>query len=284
MEQVDRRKGIWFALLGMLGVSSDSFFIRLADIDGFDVTFWTGTFTAVVLGLLLRFREGERPLRLVRSGGWPLWVAALLQAGSTSAFVLAVTKTSVSNVVVIIAAAPLFAAVLGWLFLRESNTRRVWTAVVVVMGGVLIVVSGSIGGGSLDGDLFAVAAITQFGISLVLLRRFPGIHRMAMVALAGVGMALIAVLPATLTGHSTTAWIAVVLMGAIFGPFSRVLIAEAPKHLNAAEVGLFVPVETVAASLWAWLFFAEVPPGTTVIGGIVVVIGVLWGTWQPRVE
>ena len=138
------------------------------------------------------------------------------------------------------------------------------------------------GGLGLDGDLFAIAAITQFGISLVLLRRFPGIHRMAMVALAGVGMALIAVIPATLTGHSATAWLAVGLMGAIFGPLSRVLIAEAPKHLNAAEVGLFVPVETVAASLWAWLFFSEVPPGTTVIGGIVVVLGVLWGTWQPR--
>jgi drug/metabolite transporter (DMT)-like permease len=282
MEQGNRQKGIWFAFLGMLGVSTDSFFIRLADIDGFDVTFWTGTFTAVVLGLLLKFRERERPLQLVRTGGWTLWLAALLQAGSTSAFVLAVTKTSVSNVVVIIAAAPLFAAVLGWLFLREFNTRRVWAAVVVVMAGVLIVVSGSIGGGSLDGDLFAVAAITQFGISLVLLRRFPDIHRMTMVALAGVGMALIAVVPATLTGHDMTAWLAVVLMGAIFGPLSRVLIAEAPKYLNAAEVGLFVPVETVAASLWAWLFFSEVPPGTTVVGGIVVVLGVLWGTWQPR--
>ena len=101
-------------------------------------------------------------------------------------------------------------------------------------------------------------------------------------ALAGVGMALIAVVQATLTGHSATAWLAVGLMGALFGPLSRVLIAEAPKHLNAAEVGLFVPVETVAASLWAWLFFSEVPPGTTVIGGIVVVLGVLWGTWQPR--
>jgi len=222
MEQVDRRKGIWFSLLGMLGVSTDSYFIRLADIDGFDVTFWTGTLSALVLGMLLRFRERERPLTLVREGGWPLWLASVLQAGSTSAFVLAVTKTSVSNVVVIIAAAPLFAAVLGWLILREANTRRVWAAVVVVMAGVLIVVSGSIGGGSLDGDLFAIAAITQFGISLVLLRRFPGIHRMAMVALAGVGM------------------------------------------------------------LWAWLFFSEVPPGTTVIGGIVVVLGVLWGTWQPR--
>jgi len=94
-------------------------------------------------------------------------------------------------------------------------------------------------------------------------------------------MALISVVPATLTGHSTKAWISLVLMGAIFGPISRVLLARAPRYLPAAEVGLFTPVETVAASLWAWLFFSEVPPSTTFIGGALVVAAVLWGTRQP---
>ena len=266
----------------MLAVSTDSLFIRLADIGGFDVTFWIGVFTALVLFALLTIRDRRPPFALVRSNGWPLWLAGALQATSTSAFVLAVTNTSVANVVVIIAAAPLIAAVLSTLILHEPSPRRVWIAVAAVVVGVLIVVSGSLGGGSLGGDLLALLAITLFGCSLVLLRRYPDIDRMAMVLLGGIGMALIAAAPATLLGHSGRTWLALALMGLIFGPLARVLIAEAPKHLPAAEVGLFAPVETVAATVWAWLFFSEAPAFTTIIGGVIIVAAVIWGTWQPQ--
>lgn len=266
----------------MLGVSTDSFFIRLADADGFDVTFWVGVFTAIVTLMTTKFVHKIPPLRMSIDGGWPLWLAAALQACSTSAFVMAVTFTSVSNVVVIIAAAPMFAAGLSALILGERTSRRVWIAIAIVIFGVLIVVSGSIGGGMLRGDLFALAAIFQFGCSLVLLRKYPDINRTLMVGLAGIGMALIAVGPATLFGHDTRTWIALGLMGAVFGPLSRVLLAIAPRHLSAAEVGLFTPVETVAATLWAWLFFAETPVATTYIGAVIVVGAVIWGVRRPK--
>jgi len=276
----DRRKGITLAILGMLAVSTDSLFIRLADTEGFDVTFWIGAFTAIVLTVALTVRDKQPPLGVVRRGGWMLWLAGALQAGSTCTFVLAVTKTSVANVVVIIAAAPLIAAVLSTVLLKERSPRRVWLAAGVVIVGVIIVVSGSFGGGALLGDLLAVVAITLFGCALVLLRRFPDIDRLAMVLLGGVGMAAVSFIPASLFGHSSTTWLALALMGLVFGPLARLLIAEAPKHLPAAEVGLFAPVETVAASVWAWLFFAEAPAARTVVGGLIIVAAVLWGTKQ----
>ena len=277
-----RKRGIAFAFFGMLGISTDSFFIRLADVDGFDVTFWVGVFSAIVTFATSSVVHKISPIAGTREGGWPLWLASALQAVSTSLFVLAVTLTSVSNVVVIVAAAPMFAAALGALFLGERTSRRVWTAIAIVMVGVIVVVSGSFGAGSVAGDLLAIGAISLFGCSLVLLRRFPGINRTLMVGLGGIGMSLIAVLPATLFGHGSTTWIALVLMGAVFGPLARVLLAIAPRYLPAAEVGLFTPIETVAASVWAWLFFGEVPPGATYIGGVIVVAAVTWGMWQPR--
>jgi len=272
------------ALFGMLGISTDSLFIRMADVDGFELTLWVGIFSAVALAVVIRIRDGVSLLAVVRSGGWPLWFGGILQALSTSAFVLAVTKTSVANVVVIIASAPIVAAVLATVVLKESSTRRVWLAAVAVLFGVVLVVSGSFGGGSLTGDALALAAIVMFGMSLVLLRRFPDINRMALVALGGIGMAAIALatMPTTLIDHAPKTWIAIALMGLVFGPAARVMIAQATNHLPAAEVGLFAPVETVAASAWAWLFFAEAPPATTIIGGVVIVAAVLLGTRQPR--
>lgn len=118
----DRRTGALLAFLGMLGISTDSLFIRLADTDGFDITFWVGVFSALVLfGLIIIVRK-RSPVTIIRSGGWPLWLAGALQAASTCVFVLAVTKTSVSNVVVWV-----------WLFFSEAPTFT------TVAGGVPIV-------------------------------------------------------------------------------------------------------------------------------------------------
>ncbi len=282
MEQQLRRRGLVMAFVGMLLISSDSFFIRLADVDGFDVTFWVGLLSAAILFTISIAVHDINPIRGILDGGWPLWLAGTLQAGSTSLFVLAVTMTSVSNVVVIIAAAPLFAAGLSALFLRERTSRRIWIAIAAVMVGVFTVVGGSFGGGSITGDGFALGAIFLFGCSLVLLRRYPEINRTLMVGLGGVAMSLIAVIPATLWGHSGKTWLSLVLMGAVFGPLARVLLAMAPRYLPAAEVGLFTPIETVAASLWAWLFFDEVPVAATIVGGLIIISAVLWGTWTPR--
>ena len=277
-----RKRGIAFAFFGMLGISTDSLFIRLADVDGFDVTFWVGIFTAIVTFATSVTVHKISPVAGIREGGWPLWLAGALQAVSTSLFVIAVTLTSVSNVVVIVAAAPMFAAALSALFLGERTSRRVWLAIAFVIVGVVVVVSGSFGAGSVAGDLLAIGAIFLFGCSLVLLRRFPDVNRTLMVGLGGIGMSLIAFVPATLFGHGSTTWIALVLMGALFGPLARVLLAIAPRYLPAAEVGLFTPIETVAASVWAWLFFGEVPLGATYIGGVIVVAAVTWGMRQPR--
>ena len=71
----NRRRGAILAGCGMLAVSTDSLFIRLADIGGFDVTFWIGVFTALVLFALLTIRDRRPPFALVRSNGWPLWLA-----------------------------------------------------------------------------------------------------------------------------------------------------------------------------------------------------------------
>jgi drug/metabolite transporter (DMT)-like permease len=274
----NKRRGLLLAFGGMLSISTDSLFIRVADAEGFDVTFWVGVFTAIVMTSVIVFHQRTTPLVLARRDGWVLLVAAGLQATMTTFFVLAVKNTSVSNVVVIIAASPLFAAGFGWLWLREKTSRRVWISIAVSVMGILIVMSGSIGGGSFGGDVLAVGAIATFALGIVLLRRYPGISRTMVVGLGGAIMATVAVWPAQITGHNTETWLSLLAMGAVFGPLARVMLASAPRFLSAAEVGLFAPVETVFASFWAFLVFSEVPVAATWIGGGIVLGALLWGT------
>ena len=267
----------------MLIVSTDSPLTRMADTNGFNITFWMGVMTFVVLtGVVIA--QGKNPIELIRLGGRPLIVLSVLQASSTTAFVLAVTKTAIANVVVIIAIAPMMAAALSWFMLRERTSLRVWAAIFASVVGIVIVVSGSFGGGSVTGDLLALLAVGLFSISLVILRGRPEVSRMMMVALAGVGMSAIAFIPATLWGHPAKTWLAIFLLGAILGPTARVMLASAPRYLPAAQVSLFTPVETIAATVWAYIFFDEQPPGRTYVGGVIVIAAVVLGIWQQNNE
>ena len=73
-------------------------------------------------------------------------------------------------------------------------------------------------------------------------------------------------------------------MGGFFGPIARLCMSTATRHATAAEVSLFTPVETIAASLWVWMWFDEVPPTPTFIGGTIVVVAVFYGLTGPAAE
>lgn len=270
------------AFAGMLIISTDSLITRAADADGWTVAFWYGVFTTPAMVIYVLASERGRPMAAIHRSGPLVMVSGLLQMASTTAFILAIKNTSVANVVVIIAAAPLVTAVLAWLILGERTSRRATIAIGLAMAGILLVVSGSFGGGGLTGDLLAVVAITSFGLNLTIWRNRPEMSRSLVMAIAGVTSALVAAPLAEIFGHRTQTYVLMALMGLILGPLGRVALASATRYLPAAEVSLFAPVETVAASLWAWLFFQEVPPNRTLIGGVIIVGAVLFGTTKAH--
>jgi len=273
-----RELGVAAAFIGMLLVSLDSYIVRAAEVDGWVVAFWYGVFSSLTMASALLVTHKLSVTQVVRSGGVPLAASGLLQMVSTTAFVLAIGRTAVSNVVVIVAAAPVLAALMATVAMKERSSSRIWTAIGLSMVGILIVVSGSLGGGHIRGDLLALLAILAFAANLNIWRRFPHMSRTAAIGLAGAFIAVVAAIPADILGHPTRAYLMLAVMGIVSGPLGRVLIAVATRHLPAAEVSLFTPVETIAASLWAWLAFSEAPPLATWIGGAVVISAVIYGT------
>ncbi len=273
-----RSIGLILAFSGMLVISTDSAITRAADAEGWDVAFWYGVFTTPAMLVYLAVAERGSEVNVFRRSGWMVLVSGMLQMVSTTAFILAIKNTTIANVVIIIAAAPLVTAILAWVLLGERVPARTWIAIGLAMGGILIVVTGSLGGGGIVGDLLAVLAIVSFGFNLVIWRRWPEMSRVLVIAIAGVASAIVAAPQAQILGHSTRTYLLIALMGAVLGPFGRIALASATRYLAAAEVSLFTPVETVAGSLWGWLFFAEVPPATTIGGGLAILAALLYGT------
>lgn len=280
----DRRVGWALAAGGMLLVSTDSYFVRLGDAPGATMAFLMACGSTVTLGVAALWSRSSGDSVAVRARHAPqaLLLVAVLSAATQLAFIVAVTRSSVSNVVVIVAGAPLVAAIAAAVLLGERPRRRVQFAIAMTTVGIAAVMSGSLGTPSLDGDLLAVLAIVCFALSIVAWRRHPNLDRPLTLATGSVIMAIGTLPMVDWSAIDARALIAGALMGLIANPAGRLLYSSAPRFAPAAEVAVFAPVETVAATVWAWLAFAEAPTLRTSLGGLIVIASVLVATLGER--
>ena len=140
-----RRRGWVLAALGMLLVSTDSYFVRLADTDPWTIASLVSAFSLVLHLVLQRSIEGGAPVERFRAFPRGLATVGILSGCSPLFFIGALTRTDVANVVVIVAASPILAAVVGRVFFGERGDRQVGVAILITLTGVLIVVSASVG-------------------------------------------------------------------------------------------------------------------------------------------
>jgi drug/metabolite transporter (DMT)-like permease len=270
-ELPDHAKGMLITVAGVLAVSPDSLLIRLISADIWTLMFWRGLLVALVLSAGLaavhRTRTSAAFAGIGRTG---LIFAALFSLNSFS-FVIAVSTTTVANALVLISAAPFFAALIAKLFLREAVRPRTWLAIVAAIAGIVVIVSGSLGGGALLGDLAALVAAMGLAVQFNLLRRRRGVNMIPGIALGSLITATISLpFAAPLSvGAMDAVWLG--LLGGVVMPVATVLIVMGPRYLPAPEVSLILLLETVLGPLWVWLALGEVPGGRTVLGGAVVV-------------
>lgn len=274
----ERQTGVLLAASGVLLISLDALWIRLSEASSWDVAFWVGVFTFVALTIQIPVRSRKSIVSVVRRDGTPLLLSAGLNTISITFFILAIGATSVANTVAIIAAAPVAAAVTARLLIGEKPLRRTWFGIAGSVLGILIIVSGSIGSGTIGGDLYAVVAVVAFAANVTLWRRYPKISRPGVFAMGGLFIAIVTFVPADPFELDGRSLLVLFVMGAVTGPLGRVALASATRYLPAAQVGLFTPIETVAATAWAWLFLAEAPATPTILGGTVVIVAVFYGT------
>lgn len=260
-------RGILTVIAGVVLISFDALLVRLAGVDGWNVSFWRGLFMGLAMLLVLLARKSGP--RKPEPG---LWLAAGLMAASSLALVLAFTMTRAANAVVILSMAPLFAALTSQFFLKEKCPLRTWLAIVICLGGVIWVMAGSLGGGDLIGDGLAVLSTIFIGAYFTVFRRYPDLSRVKVVSLGGFMLALAALPLATPFALPAVSYGWLALAGFLQMPISLVLLTSGTRFLPAAEVSLFILLESILAPIWVWMVIGEVPPGTTLVGGVVIIV------------
>ncbi len=269
----DHLKGLLITTLGVLFLVPDSLFVRLIGAEALAIAFWRGLIAGgLVLGFVL-IRSGTGPVRAVLRGGPPVYAYMALYGVSAPGFVLAVSMTSVANVVFILAAMPVFAAVFSRIWLGEVITRRmVWTMLGVFLG-LSIIVLGSTAqpGTNWRGDALALLVAACFAAALTAARRARGTPMLPAVPLALIGGAVL-MLPFVDIWGPLPAWWPLFAAHGLFIAFASGLMVLGPRYVSSAEVALLILLESILAPLLVWAVIGENPGPWALAGGAVVVV------------
>lgn len=258
-------------LIGVLALTPDTLFLRLARLDELSLMFWRGVLigTALLVGYALVTRKN--PLAATAAlGRWGSGVA-ILYGLSTIAFVGALERTTVANVLVALATIPLGCALLSRLTLGEAIPGATKAAIAAAFAGMLIVAQDGLETGRWLGDLYALVASLTVAGALTLTRRHRDINMVPAAALGHLGAALVVVAFAPMPAITQMQWLWIVLGNAIIVPLAMALIALGPRYISAADVGLLMLLETVLGPYWVWLAIGEQPSARALVGGAIVI-------------
>jgi drug/metabolite transporter (DMT)-like permease len=250
--------------------------------DEWTIVFWRGLFAGIFLFGFMLLRDGPRQtIRSFAVMGLPGLAVALCFAFCSSSFVIALAHTQVANILVLQAATPLMAALIGWAVFGERAGLATWLAIAAVVLGVVIMMSGSLSGNvSWLGDGLALLIALVFAIAIVLTRRYAAVQMLPANCL---GMLIACIVAATQAGYFTVDTRELLLLfafGAINLGAGLAFFAMGARLIPAILVGLMSMIEPVLGPIWVWLVHHEVPGTRTLIGGGIIlasiVLHVLW--------
>ena len=267
----DHLKGLLAALIGVLVLSPDALLIRLADIDHWALLVYRGLSMALGMALISNYFDPAPLFKQFRDVGRTGMLAAICFAISTIGFVSAITYTTVAHTLVIVATAPLFAALFGRLFLGERLKLYTFVAILCVLAGMLLVVGQPDEGSNWVGNLCALVTAMCIAVTFVLNRKNKDINMVPAISISGV-LGAVVVLPfASWAPLSAYTILILGLMGVVV-TVAFVLITIAPRYIPAAEVSLILPLETVGGTALVWWLLNEVPGYLTLVGAAIILI------------
>ena len=259
-------------ILGVLLLSPDTLIIRLVDADPWTFVAWRGALMFVGMFVILVLRFGWTVLARTYAIGWLGLLISLIFALNNVFFQLSVQNTTVANTLVIIATAPLFAALFSVAFLRERVQMRTWIAILISALGVAMVFIGELEPGNLFGNTVALISAVGLGVHFVLVRLGRPVDMSPAIGVAGVFIVLIGAVMASDLYLDPRQFGLLAILGLVLLPLSFAFLTRAPHFIPAPEVSLIILLETILGPLWVWIAIKEQPSVQTMAGGALIIV------------
>jgi drug/metabolite transporter (DMT)-like permease len=271
---MSHRSAVLLMLLVTLMWSSAGVVTRHLDAArGFEITFWRSAFNAVALVVILGVMRGRALPGSLK--GRAVWASGLCWAVMFTAFMVALSLTTVANVLVTMSLSPLFTAVFARVFLRQPIPARTWWAIAVAGAGIAWMFGGQLGG-PLLGVFVALGVPLAAATNWCLLQKVgQGADMLPAVligALVSAAVTLPLAWPLQASAHDLSL---LALLGVFQLAIPCLLAVRIARELPSHEIALLGQAETLLGVLWAWAFAGEHPGSAALIGGSLVLVALI---------
>ncbi len=216
-------------------------------------------------------------------------IAGVTLALHFAGFITSLSYTSITAGVTLSSSSPVWIALLSWLWLRERPGPLRLAALLVSLGGALIIGLSQGGGGAgtapLFGNALALASAAAVSVYFLLGRQAQrrGLTAGQFAALSCVtGAMVLAPFPLlageSYTGHSAEVYLYILLIALIPQLIGHTIYTWTMRWIAPTVVSLIMLLIPALSSALGYLIFGEVPGGGTVLGALVLLAGLALAT------
>lgn len=259
---------------------------HLEQAKSFEVTFWRSFFTLVSLLIILPLIHGKSLLSKFKQGGWYLWISGLCWSIMFTAFMTALTMTSVANVLITLSLGPMLTALFARVFIGHKMPLRTIMAIVVAGLGIAYMYAAQIDlrdMKQLAGMLVALGVPIAAAVNWTLVQHSQAHgHEVDLVPAVMVG-ALISSLvtfPLSMPFQASGRDVALLAMlGLVQLAIPCTLAVVCARFLKAPEVSLLALLEIIFGIALAWVGANEKPGLPVLLGGGFVLGALVFNEW-----
>jgi drug/metabolite transporter (DMT)-like permease len=262
---------------------------QLESAQSFEITFWRSLFTFLSLLVLLPLTQGRDVFKGMRQGGVSLWLSGVCWSVMFTAFMLALTMTTVANVLITMAMGPFFTALVARVVLGQRIDARTAGAIVLAGLGIAWMFGAEVATQGWLGFVVALCVPLAAAVNWTVVQRAAvrGLSvDLAPGVLIGAAISCLVTLPMSMPFQavaSDVAWLA--LLGLVQLAIPCLLSVACAKVLKAPEVSLLALLEVVFGIFLAWWGAGEEPSSSVLSGGMLV-LGALLAhqglAWRER--
>ena len=169
-----RRAVVVMTLATLLWATAGGFTRQITGAQGFEITFWRSVLALASMLLLLRWWRGPGFFGRIPWREPVLWLSGLCWATMFTAFMMALSFTTVANVLVLSALGPVFTALVNRFVLGNPLPRRTWMAIATAGAGIFYIYAAQLTLGhdrKLIGSLIALLVPVGASAQWILMQR-----------------------------------------------------------------------------------------------------------------
>lgn len=269
-------------LLGVMGVSLSPIFVRFSSAPSMVLVLYRVTFAALLLTPYVFWRHRDEIQNLKKKEQLLCLLAGIFLGLHFVSYFESLRRTAIAPAAVLVNTEAIFVTLGTVLFMKAKLSKAAWLAVLMTfVGSVIVAMADAAGGGSMLGNLLALAGAI-FGAVYTMLGtvcRKGGISTMVyswfLYGSAAVTVLLFVLISGTAPlGYAPVNFLTTLGMAVCCTIGGHSVYSWGLKFLPASFVASAKMMEPVFASVWGLFLFGEKPGLLVILGGTVVILGI----------